>query len=99
MTSQYPNQPSPHQPSPPSWSPQHPTHISREQQLDEQIASYLTKGWRIESRTDHSAVLVKGKRVNHLLHLVLSLVTFGLWLPVWLIVAIAAGEKREHLAA
>ena len=29
------------------------------------------------------------KRVNHALHLILSVFTLGLWLPVWLIVAIA----------
>ena len=73
--------------------------LSREEILDQQIASYLTKGWRIESRTDHSAVMLKGKRVNHLLHLILTLCTLGLWAIVWLIVAIAAGEKREHLAS
>jgi hypothetical protein len=31
----------------------------------------------------------RGKPVNHVLHAVLSVLTFGLWLPVWLIVAIA----------
>ena len=30
-----------------------------------------------------------GKRVNHLLHLVLTVLTGGLWLPVWLILALA----------
>lgn len=29
------------------------------------------------------------KRVNHLLHLVLTIVTVGLWLPVWVILAFA----------
>lgn len=29
------------------------------------------------------------KRVNHTLHFILTLVTLGLWLPVWLIIAIA----------
>jgi hypothetical protein len=76
-----------------------PRQISRAEAIDQQIASYLAKGWRIESRTDHAAVMVKGKRVNHVLHLLLSLVTVGLWLPVWLIVAIVGGEKREHIAS
>lgn len=31
----------------------------------------------------------RAHRVNHALHLVLSVVTFGLWLPVWVILAIA----------
>lgn len=29
------------------------------------------------------------KKVNHVLHFVLTILTFGMWLPVWLIVAIA----------
>lgn len=29
------------------------------------------------------------RRVNHALHLILTLLTFGLWLPVWIILAIA----------
>lgn len=29
------------------------------------------------------------KPVNHGLHLFLSIITFGAWLPVWLIIAIA----------
>lgn len=29
------------------------------------------------------------KRVNHLLHLVLTIFTFGLWLPVWIVLAFA----------
>lgn len=35
-------------------------------------------------------VVVQQKRgVNHGLHFVLTVLTFGLWLPIWLIVAIA----------
>ncbi|MGN0102363.1 MAG: hypothetical protein ACI39C_15610 [Dietzia sp.] len=30
-----------------------------------------------------------GRRVNHPLHLVLTVVTFGLWLPIWIVLAIA----------
>jgi threonine/homoserine/homoserine lactone efflux protein len=33
---------------------------------------------------------------NHALHLVLTLLTFGMWLPVWLIVAIA-GHRRVYV--
>lgn len=30
-----------------------------------------------------------GRRVNHVLHLLLTLLTAGLWLPVWIILALA----------
>ena len=31
----------------------------------------------------------------HVLHLLLSLVTFGLWFIVWVSLAVMGGEKRE----
>ncbi|MDV8001421.1 hypothetical protein [Rhodococcus sp. IEGM 1408] len=41
----------------------------------------------------HQTVFVNGgggsKGVNHLLHLILTLLTAGLWLPVWIIIAMA----------
>lgn len=38
----------------------------------------------------HTTVIVNQKKgVNHVLHLILTIVTFGLWLPVWIILAIA----------
>lgn len=36
-------------------------------------------------------VLAERQTPNHLLHLVLSLVTAGLWLPIWILVALFAG--------
>lgn len=31
----------------------------------------------------------RGRRVNHALHLILTILTAGLWLPVWIILSIA----------
>ena len=47
-----------------------------------------------ESRGEYQAVLVHGRRVNHILHLLLSLFTAGLWLVIWLILAVTGGEER-----
>mgnify|MGYP000993630867 CR=1 FL=1 len=43
-------------------------------------------------------VFVRGekKAVNHILHLILSIFTSGLWLFVWLLVVLSAGAK-PHL--
>ena len=55
----------------------------------------MASGARIESQSDYQAVVVRGKKVNHVLHLILTLVTLGLWGIVWIILAIAGGEKRQ----
>ena len=53
----------------------------------------IAKGWSIESQGQYHAVIVQGERVNHLLHLILSIITVGLWIIVWLIV-ISGGQER-----
>lgn len=35
------------------------------------------------------------KRVNHILHAILSLITGGLWLPVWAVLALREGRRRR----
>jgi hypothetical protein len=59
------------------------------------IAGGVKRGWHVESQTDYQVVLVSGHRPNHILHLLLSLITLGLWLPVWLLLTIFGGEKRR----
>lgn len=70
-----------------------------EKTLDQRVAGHVKYGWRVESRTETQAVLVKGHRPNHILHLILSIITVGIWIPVWICVAIISGEKRKTLSA
>lgn len=71
----------------------------RRQMLAQTVAKTLAQAgkWRVESQTDYNAILVKGKPVNHVLHLILSIISFGIWLIVWIIMAISGGEKRFML--
>ena len=71
------------------------TSDERKELLARLIASRIALGRRVESQSDFQAVLVAGKPVNHILHLLLTLVTCFVWGIVWLILAIAGGEKRE----
>lgn len=64
---------------------------------DSAVDQYVKWGWRVESRTEHQVVLVKGHRPNHLLHFLLTLFTLGLWVVVWICVAVFGGEKRKVL--
>jgi hypothetical protein len=58
------------------------------------IMRQVSLGWRIESQIDNQAVMATGGEVNHAVHLLLSLVTCGIWLPVWVIMGLTGGEKR-----
>jgi hypothetical protein len=40
-------------------------------------------------------VVITGKPVNHVLHLILTLVTFFMWGFVWIALAIFGGAKRS----
>ena len=53
------------------------------------------RGARIENQSDFQAILVEGRPVNHILHLLLSIFTLGFWLIVWIALAIFGGEKRS----
>lgn len=62
------------------------------------VAQQVRKGWRVESQTDYQATLAKGHRPNHLLHLILTLLTLGIWGIVWIIVTLTNREKRKSIA-
>lgn len=63
--------------------------------LERYVADAGRHGWRVQSMTATQAQLLKGKPTNHVLHLILSLITLGLWLFVWLGVVIFAGQKQK----
>lgn len=68
----------------------------RKARLHQRVQIMVGQGYRVESQTDTQVTMVKGHRHNHLLHLILTLLTLGLWgLFVWLPLAIFGGEKRR----
>jgi hypothetical protein len=67
----------------------------RKELLARAIASEIAQGARVESQSDYQAVMIKGKGPNHVLHLILTLVTFGLWALVWSGVVAFGGERRR----
>jgi hypothetical protein len=68
---------------------------TRREALANAVAREVGGGWHVESQTDYQAVLVRpGTKVNHILHLLLTLITLGVWAIVWIFLAIT--HKREH---
>lgn len=62
------------------------------------VQQEVARGGRVESQSEYSAVIRFGKPVNHVLHLILSLVTFGLWIIVWIISAIVAANNNKAIS-
>ena len=62
--------------------------------LAQAMQAEVVTGGRVESQQDFQAVLIHGKPVNHILHLIVSLFTCGLWVFGWLALVIVGGEKR-----
>jgi hypothetical protein len=62
--------------------------------LDQQVFKVVASGGKVLARTPTSAVVDVGTPVNHVLHLLISVLLCGLWLPVWLIIAVTGGERR-----
>jgi hypothetical protein len=46
-----------------------------------------TENWGPTAAPNSVVVVQQRQGTNHILHLLLSVVTFGLWIPVWVIVA------------
>ena len=63
------------------------------------VAAHVARGYRVEAApVPGQVVMGRGRRPNHILHLLLSVVTVGLWLPVWLLVAATTREHRIVLS-
>ena len=66
----------------------------RKELLARAVANEIRQGWRVESQTDYQAVIVRGQRPNHILHLILTIITVGLWGRGWIAVVARGGETR-----
>jgi hypothetical protein len=58
------------------------------------VSNEVRNGWRIESQTDYNAYLVRGQRTSHGLHIFVSVITLGLWLPVYAVMLYANRTQR-----
>lgn len=66
--------------------------------LDQAIHKAATDGWTVVNRDSHNAVLNKGGKVRHVMHGIISLLTCGVWLWGWAIVAILGAKQVMTLS-
>ena len=71
------------------------TDSERKQSLAVTVTNLVAQGRRVESQSDFQAVLVRGRRPNHLMHMLLTFFTFFLWSIPWIVISLTGGEKRE----
>jgi hypothetical protein len=65
--------------------------------LENNLVQATGQGGHVETRSATEAVVVYGRPVNHVLHLLLSVFTCGLWVPVWLLVTATGGQRRATI--
>lgn len=80
----------------PGEEPQPVSEERRQLALDWAVNQRISSGWRVESRSETQAVMVRGVPTNHTLHLILTLVTCLLWGIVWAI--LSATNRVERVA-
>ena len=62
--------------------------------LDNYLVGETARRARVLSESDSWAVIARGRPVNHVLHLLLTIFTCGLWGLAWLLMVALAGERR-----
>lgn len=67
----------------------------RKEMIARQLSTLVAQGGRVESQGDFQAVVISGRRINHILHFLLCIPTLGIWAVVWVYLIIAKGEKRQ----
>lgn len=62
--------------------------------LDEFVAQKLMTGrFDLISRTPLEAVFRSTRKTSHVLHLILSVITLGLWIPIWITMSLVNSKK------
>jgi len=64
--------------------------------LDWAVNQRIATGWRVESRSETQAIMLRGKPVNHVLHAILTVFTCLVWGIVWLV--LIATNRVERVA-
>ena len=62
------------------------------------VQHMVFNGWRVMYADDTVVQLEKGQQVNHILHFLISVLSCGLWVFVWIVLAAGGGVKRQTIA-
>lgn len=65
--------------------------------LERTVSFKIANGAKLEHRSEFEAVMTSGRKINHILHLLLTIFTLGLWLIIWALMGMFGGESRYTL--
>lgn len=65
--------------------------------MQQALRDLTFRGYRVETVDGPRAIVLTGEPVNHVLHVLLTMVTCGLWLPVWLLLVALGGVTRRQI--
>lgn len=76
-------------------APEPSDEATRKYRLSQAIQNEVVKGGRVESQSDFGAVVRYGKPPNHVLHLILTIITFTLWFWVWMLMIVVYALSKK----
>lgn len=79
-------------------SQQPATHEERAWALAQAVQHEVANGAKVEAQSELAATVVTGSTPNHTAHLILTIFTFTLWSPMWLLALLTQHERRTVLA-
>jgi hypothetical protein len=71
-----------------------PSQEERRALLRSAVRTETRAGWRLQSRSDYRAVLVRRRTGSRGANLTLAVVTLGLWLPIWGVLVLMRDERE-----
>jgi hypothetical protein len=69
----------------------------RQARLERAINYKIAEGSTLAHQSTFEAVMTSGRKINHILHLLLSIFTLGIWLLIWALMGMFGGEKQYTL--
>lgn len=83
------------------WDSVEGTWVDRRVYFNRRVAFYQARGYSVMAMDDRMAKLFKNhpSAVPLWAHILLTFITFGLWLPIWLIIAVveSTGHKDDFV--
>jgi hypothetical protein len=73
------------------------TRDERQLLLARAVAQAVADGFRVETAGDSYAVLMFGQPLNHLVHLLATIATLGLWGIMWILLAFTWSQTRRAI--